>query len=376
MIALALVGALAVGLGGDDRAPAGPGTTASPDQTSAESPLGAAVDRVLARRWPEGAGGTVLVASGDEATCRGFGLADRESDVRAGCDTVYDLMSMTKQFTAVAVLRLAQEGELSLDDRLGRFFDDVPADKRSISVRHLLAHDSGLPESLGDDYDPLTRDQLIRRALGAPLVAEPGEGFGYSNVGYSLLAAVIEEVSGRSYEEYLSTALFGPAGMTSTGYVLPAWPREQIAVEYDARGRPQGRPDEHPWLDDGPSWHLRGNGGMLSTADDVLRWHRALVAGDLLDDELLDELFEAREPLGIPGFEDFHAAYGWTVGPFEGGRLATHSGGNDWSYGVLALTLADDGLVFWISNTGARRGDWNLAEDAQGLTLALVGALR
>lgn len=331
------------------------------------------VDRVLARWWPDGASGTVLVAPGDgPARCRGFGLADRAARIPAGCDTVYDLMSMTKQFTAAAVVKLASDGRLRLDDPMSRHLGPVPAGKRAITVRHLLAHEAGLPEALGDDYAPLTRERLVRAALRAPLVARPGSGFRYSNVGYSLLAAIVERVSGASYERYLARELFSPAGMRSTGYVLPRWRSTRVAVEYDARGRSHGRPYDHPWMSDGPSWNLRGNGGLLSTPRDVLRWHRALRGERILDRAAKRELFAPRNPLGIPGYDAFREAYGWTVGPFDGGRLATHSGGNGWSYGVIARTLDDGGLVFWVSNAAARRGRWNLAADARAMTLALA----
>ena len=85
------------------------------------------------------------------------------------------------------------------------------------------------------------------------------------------------------YEEFLAEHLFEPAGHAQTGYVLPDWDRSQVAVEYDSRSRPQGRPFEHPWAEDGPYWNLRGNGGMLSTARDMFRWHVALDGEDVLD---------------------------------------------------------------------------------------------
>jgi CubicO group peptidase (beta-lactamase class C family) len=352
------------------------GDAASGQQArSAGAHEAAAVDRALARWWPAGASGTVLVAPRyGSATCRGFGLADRRARIPAGCDTVYDLMSMTKQFTAAAVLKLAQQRRLELDDPIARFFGPVPGDKRAITVRQLLGHESGLPESLGDDYAPLTCERLVERALRVRLIARPGRVFRYSNVGYSLLAAIVEQASGTSYERFLARELFGPVGMTRTGYVLPRWQRGQVAVEYDSGGRSQGRPYQHPWAADGPYWNLRGNGGMLSSAHDVLRWHRALRGERVLGRAAKRELFKARAPLGLPGYEQFREAYGWTIGPFGGGRLATHSGGNGWSYGVIARTLDDGGLVFWISNESVRRGRWNLAQDARALTLALTRA--
>ena len=175
-------------------------------------------------------------------------------------------MSMTKQFTAAAILKLEMMGELSVDDPITEHLDGVPRDKREITIAQLLNHSSGLIDALGDDYEPIARDRMLAGAFKSELQSRPGAEYSYSNLGYSVLAALIEEVSGESYEEFLSQNLFEPAGMAATGYVLPDWDTEQVAVEYDAGGASQGRPFDHPWADDGPYWNLRGNGGMLSTA--------------------------------------------------------------------------------------------------------------
>ncbi len=127
--------------------------------------------------------------------CAGFGLADREARIPARCDTAYDIMSITKQFTAAGIMKLQMMGKLRTTDRIAVHLGPVPADKRLITVRHLLTHTSGLGD-LGDDYDPVSRDTMTRRALESPLRSAPGARFHYSNVGYSLLAAVIERVSG------------------------------------------------------------------------------------------------------------------------------------------------------------------------------------
>jgi CubicO group peptidase (beta-lactamase class C family) len=231
----------------------------------------------------------------------------------------------------------------------------------------LLTHTAGLPDALGDDYDPIGREELLAGALAAPLVAPPGRAFHYSNVGYSVLAAIVERVSGSPYERYLARHLLRPAGMTQTGYVLPRWPRERVAVEYDARGRPHGRPYEHPWAPDGPYWNLRGNGGLLSTARDMARWHVALAGNGILGRRAKRALFKPRAPIA----GGFRAAYGWAVRD----GIATHSGSNGWSYAVIARWLRDGSLVFWVSNRAARAGRWDLAAQAERLTLGIQASL-
>ncbi|MFM9454119.1 serine hydrolase domain-containing protein [Streptomyces europaeiscabiei] len=346
----------------------GPAADATPPRA------GTSIADFVHRTLPQGGGGTVVAARGDElAYCAGFGTADREAGIAASCRTVYDVMSMTKQFTAAAILKLEVRGRLRVTDRIDRHLGPVPEDKRGITVEHLLTHTSGLVEGLGDDYDPVSREELVRGALASKLRSAPGTRFHYSNTGYSLLAAIVEKASGEGYEEFLARHLFAPAGMKRTGYVLPRWPRRLVAVEYDDRGRSMGRPFDHPWAADGPYWNLRGNGGMLSTAEDVFRWHRALLGEEILPARARDKLFEPR--VREPGSTSSYG-YGWSVRDTPDGPFAWHDGGNDWSLGLLGRSPSDGVLVFWISNQACRDGEWNLEDVAQELTLGLVDRVR
>ncbi|MDQ2672779.1 MAG: beta-lactamase family protein, partial [Actinomycetota bacterium] len=253
----------ACGNGGQD--PAAPATEPRREDPS--------VEEFLDDTLPDGASGTVVAArDGEIAHCRGFGLADREAKVAAGCDTAYDIMSMTKQFTAAAILKLEMMGKLSVSDPMSEFVGPVPDDKRAITVHHLLTHTSGLTDQLGGDYEALSRKEMLDGALESELWSAPGTEYSYSNLGYSILAAIVEKASETSYERFMASHLFELAGMRQTGYVLPAWKPDQVAVEYDENGEPKGKPFDHPWAEDGPYWNLRGNGGLLSTARDMFRW--------------------------------------------------------------------------------------------------------
>ncbi|MGP3971167.1 serine hydrolase domain-containing protein [Streptomyces sp. 6N223] len=343
------------------------------------------IERYLDAHWPQGAGGTVVAAREGEAepaACEGRGLADREAGIAAACDTVYDIGSVTKSFTAAAIVRLEMTGRLDYADPLAAHLPpaaDVPDDKRGITLHHLLTHTSGLPEGLGDDYDPLTRDAMVAAAMDAELRSEPGAAFRYSNTGYSLLAAVVETASGMGYEEYLVEELFTPAGMADTGYTLPEWEEERVAVEYDRRGRPQGRPYEHPWAEDGPYWNLRGNGGLLTTARDMHRWYRALAGEEILDRRAKELMFTPHVP--EPGGEGkVSYGYGWDVFapgalPGDVGTVLTHNGGNDWSYARNAFFPDLGVMVFWVSNHAYRDGRWNIDEHDRALTLGLAELL-
>ena len=162
--------------------------------------------------------------------------------------------------------------------------------------------------------------------------------------------------------------------MTDTGYVLPDWGPEQVAVEYDRDGRAQGRPFEHPWAADGPFWNLRGNGGMLSTARDMYRWHLALRDDTILDRAAREKMFTPHVREG-PG-ADTHYGYGWVVSSFEGEPFMWHDGGNGWSFGLVGHLPKAAATVFWISNQAYRAGQWNLEDVAEPLTLGLSEAVR
>ncbi|MFI6981034.1 serine hydrolase domain-containing protein [Embleya sp. NPDC050154] len=343
-----------------------PATAAPP--TSARA---TAVAAYLDKHWPSGAGGAIATArNGELVSCQGRGRANIEARVDAGCDTVFDIGSITKSFTAAAILKLETTGALRVTEPIGTYLGPVPADKRGITVHHLLTHTSGLPEGLGDDYDPVSRDDMLARALAAPLDSAPGKTFGYSNVGYSLLAAILEKASGTSYSEFLTRNLFTPAGMTRTGYRLADPRRDDIAVEYDADGHAHGIPLDHPWAPDGPYWNLRGNGGLLSTARDMYRWYRALDGESILPAAAKAKMFSPHVPEGPDTPQSY--GYGWSVLPSASGPIATHDGGNDWSYARFLIRPADRTMVFWVSNHVAREGKWNLEEQDRELSLDLL----
>ena len=137
----------------------------------------AAVDRYLHEVLPRGASGTLVAAVGGErATCRGFGLANRARKTRARCDTVYDVMSMTKQFTAAAILKLEMIGKLAVGDPISEHLAGVPADKGAITLHHLLTHTAGLPGAIGGDYEPLGREAMLARPSARSSARRRGRG--------------------------------------------------------------------------------------------------------------------------------------------------------------------------------------------------------
>lgn len=332
-----------------------------------EGEVGARLDEFLARRQAEGYSGVALVAKDDRLLLRkGYGWADRRGQIPNSPDTVFPIGSITKQFTAAAVLKLEAQGKLAVEDPLSKHLEDVPADKAGVTLHHLLTHGAGFPESLGDDDEPIGREEFVKRALAAPLQFEPGGGYLYSNVGYSLLAAVVERVSGRSYDQFLRAELWGPAGMPRTGYRFDLPDRSDLARGY--RGdRDWGTPWEHPWAPDGPYWNLRGNGGVLSTVGDMHRWILALRGDAVLPRAQREKLFRPYLPEGPEA--DTSYGYGWVIAQTpRGTRAITHNGGNGFFTNDL-LWLPEEGLVIYLSSNSFEARAFRLTPEVARIAL-------
>lgn len=270
----------------------------------------------------------------------------RDSGTPCTTDSVFDIGSLTKQFTAAAILSLQEDDLLSVDDTLAAHFDDVPADKSDITIHQLLTHTAGFEGALGPDYDPVDRDTFIALAFDSSLVFPPGEGYGYSNVGYSILAAIVEEVTGNGYEQVLADRLFDVVGMTQTGYLLPIYDEGVVAHGYMGEAG-MGAPNEQPWAPDGPYWHLRGNGGVLSSLPDLRTWVHALFGGLVLSSASTEAMFT---PWADEGGGNSYYGYGWVVFDLAGyGTVVTHNGGNDFFYAEIAR-VEESGITIIVLN--------------------------
>ena len=280
----------------------------------------------LQRMEQEGFCGGVLVADkGHILLQEGYGMADPGSKRRQTAETVFSVGSVTKQFTAAAILKLEEEGLLQVTDPLKKFLKTAPPDKQEITIHQLLTHTAGFPEVLGDDYDTVSASLFLDQAMHAPLEYEPGTRYLYSNVGYSLLGILIERISGMGYEKYLREKLFLPAGMKQTGYLLPGFKKEMLATGY-RNGKRWGTAMDKAWMHDGPGWHLRANGGVLSTTGDMYRWYRALQGYTVLMQAGVNKLFTPY--VAEDASQRTYYGYGWVVQPVNGMQYTWHNGGN------------------------------------------------
>ncbi len=202
-----------------------------------------------------------------------------------GPEDLFDMGSVTKVFTAVLVLRLAERGELSLDARLGDLLPNVPADKAGITVRQLIMHGSGLREASGEDEVYISRDAMLAQEFAEPLLFEPGAGEEYSNVGYSVLAAIIEHHFHQPYEQVLRREVLQPFHASSIGYTHRPPRGADVCGHWEDRANPNYGSVRDYFGEREPSWHLTGNGALLATPADLARFYHALVTGRVLGPE-------------------------------------------------------------------------------------------
>lgn len=306
--------------------------------------------------------GAVLIAQGDEVLLsQGYGWADPEKTTAIEPDTIFAIGSNTKPFTAAAILKLQDDGVLSVNDPIGLFLPDVPEDKQAITIHQLLTHSAGFDHSglFEGDFEDVDRDEAVERILASELLFPPGSESSYADASMILLAAIVEHASGKSYEPFLHDELFGPAGMVNTGFrgddpALLGTPRAAGIVG----GEPAGDQEDLPPL----TWALMGAGGMLSSVEDLYRWHRAVADETILTPASVRAYATAYVPIE-PGAAE---GYGWVIAePVPGHRLRASAGGTDEIGHVSVIDWwLDDDLVVIINSADA-------AYNAEDVTAAI-----
>lgn len=303
--------------------------------------LGEDLDDLMTRFTAEGYSGSVLVArNGEIILHKGYGMADRERRVQNTPATLFHVASVGKIFTAAAVLKLEMEGKLRTSDLISKHLGPFPGEKSGATIHHLLTHTSGL---VSDDaaLDYSSRRGFVRSMKETPQDFKPGEGYRYSNAGYSLLAAIVEEVSGQPFESYLQKELFDPAGLTETGYAWDArFDNFPVAVGYTGDRVAALRPT--PRVKD--RWAHRGPGNLITTVGDLYRWTRALADNKVLSEQARKKMFTA--------YAHGDEGYGWHVAKTERGTTMLRRGGgrDDFESEVRWYVDEDVTVIFTINN--------------------------
>ena len=235
----------------------------------------AAIDAAAAAAAP-GFGGVILIEeNGTPIFRKAYGYSDREHKIPFGFDTVAQIGSITKSMTALAIVTLAQEGKLDLSKPVKTYLPNAAEPAASATLHQLLTHHSGLDDYCADDFDRVSKADLLNRCMAKPLAHAPNTE-NYSNMGYSILAAIVEQVSGEDWETYLRTHIWQKLGMTRTGFVrFGGVPHDAFAIGYLAK--PQGVISDRIAALEGNDWALKGNGGIQASANDMERYWRGLM---------------------------------------------------------------------------------------------------
>jgi D-alanyl-D-alanine carboxypeptidase len=303
----------------------------------------AAIDTLLKGSFPSDRPGAAVIVVKDGRTLfrKAYGMADLELGVPLQPDMVFRLGSITKQFTAAAILMLAEEGKLSLQDPIEKHLAGYPTQGHVITIEHLLTHTSGI-QSYTDMpgwmtsriQSPMTVTELVDGFKKEPMQFAPGERWAYNNSGYILLGAIVEKASGKTYEAFVRERIFQPLGMTASYYdsTDPIIPKR--APGYTREG---DQPRNARYLSMTQPYAA---GSLASTVDDLARWDGSLYAERLLKKASLER---AWTPYVLKGGKATGYGYGWGISTLRGRRAISHGGGI-FGFSTYAVRLPNEGV--------------------------------
>jgi CubicO group peptidase (beta-lactamase class C family) len=347
MAARALAAALAVACATGPRA--APATIDEAGLAARIDPIAAAI---LADA-PAAAMSVAIARGGRIVFAKGYGVADRERKRAATAATVYRIGSVTKQYTAALILKLVEDGRLTLEDPLLQHLPDYPSQAKAVTIRHLLTHTAGIynytdAAFVAQAARPLTLAQLIALFAAKPLDFEPGTKWAYSNSGYVLLGAVAEKVAGKPYRTLVEERLLGPAGLAHTGYSPDQPSRPEEAAGYALK---DGRL--------GPAAPISmtspyAAGALCANVIDLASWSLALHQGRVVQKE---SLLQMTTPVALSGGGTFPYGFGLMMGEADGHEVIAHGGGINGFVSHLAYYPKDDLTVAVLCNTESEAAD-------------------
>ena len=301
-----------------------------------------------------------VIKNGEIVLARGYGLANIEHQVPVKPETIFQSGSMGKQFTATAVMMLIEEGKLTLEDPITKYFADGPEAWNKITVRHLLTHTSGMTDypqdfDLRKDY---TEDELVQRIKTIPLAFQPGEKWSYSNLAYVMLGVLIHKVSGKFYGDFLQERVFKPLGMTTARVISEADIVPNRAAGYRVV---DGQLKNQNWVS--PSLNTTADGALYLTVYDMAKWDAALYTEKLLKRSSLDQMWT---PAKLNDGKTRPYGFGWALGEVRGHRLIEH-GGSWQGFKSQISRYIDDKLTVVVFANQARANPAKLAHGIAAL---------
>jgi len=294
------------------------------------------LDRLLTQYERDGFSGTVLVAQDDRILLhKGYGFANRERGIRNDTNTLFEVASLSKTFTAAALLELESRGVLKSDDALSKHLGTFPPEKAEATIHHLATHTGGLVPEGAELVYGADRDAFVESVKNVGRESVPGERYRYTNAGYSMLAALVEKASGEAFEANVQK-LIERAGLRDTYFrgAVPEHALPRVATGY--RGSPAEASAPPPF-----QWGVRGSGGMVMTVEDLYRWHCALHGGRVLSAAPLAKMFHPWPEEG----------YGWHVTP----ELISKGGGMPEYASQLLYYPKERVVIVWASNDLGKR---------------------
>jgi CubicO group peptidase (beta-lactamase class C family) len=335
-------------------------------QTS-DRDLATAINEALEKTFKRDDPGAAVIVVKDGKTIfrKGYGLANLELGVPVEPDMVFRLGSITKQFTAVAILMLADQGKLSLDDDLTKFLPDYPTKGQRITIEQLLTHTSGiknytsLPEWLAVWRKDLTVKEIIDLFKDQPMDFAPGEKWSYSNSGYILLGAIIEKVSGQTYQEFIEKNIFTPLGMKHSYYDNTA---RIIPRRVEGYSKTNEGYQNAAYLSMTQPFSA---GSLMSSVDDLALWDAALYTEKLVKPQSLKR---AWAPRLLNNGKSAHYGYGWSMSAYEGHPIIEHGGGVN-GFTTYALRMPADRIFVAILTNRDSMGPGAVAFKVAALAL-------
>jgi CubicO group peptidase (beta-lactamase class C family) len=309
------------------------------------------IDSLMNRQYPADLPGAVILVAkdGKPAFRKAYGMADMEFQVSNKAEYLFPLLSLSKQFTAVCILQLVQEGKISLKDNIKTYLPNYNDHKRTITIEHLLTHTSGIPGfDENTDFMPAKdyqRDDLLNLFMNDSLLFEPGSNFAYTNSGYYLLALVIEKASGSTYPAYINEHIFKKAGMLHSCIATNDSIIANLVRPYSSTpGTRITNADDFKWSS------LSGSGNIVSCADDLLKWDEALYDNSLIKQELLQKAFT---PFRTTGGKSCNYGYGWATEKYQHVLFLSHRG-NESGYATAGIRLPSlHTSIYILSNNGS-----------------------
>jgi D-alanyl-D-alanine carboxypeptidase len=303
-----------------------------------------------------------VVRNGKVIKARGYGFADVENKVSATEHTVYQWASVTKQFTAGAILLLAHDGKVDLDGRVSRYYTNAPASWSNITVRHLIHHTAGMKSYTGirDFFKTIRKDyaheELIDLVRKMPLEFDPGEKWSYNNTAYYVLGLIIENVSGKTYNDFLTERIFKPAGMTTARL------NEQFEIIPNRATGYDGTTNKLVRAEFVSPTQPYSAGALVGTVLDLAKWDAALYGDEIFSSSIKAEMWK---PAKLNNDEEVPYGFGWSVETVRGRKCVSHSGGIHGFSTHIARFVDDKLTVIVLMNSGR--------SDAQTLARAIAG---